>query len=63
MADNEQTTLSDEPLVEMESDETWHAKIVRLCHSEGLPNLGLGYSLKIFGGQTDGPASTPQGFV
>jgi hypothetical protein len=47
--DDEQTRLSDEPPVEAEpgDGETYHAKIVRLCHSEGLPKIAAGYSLKI----------------
>ncbi|MCY4731147.1 hypothetical protein KY092_11335 [Natronomonas gomsonensis] len=47
MTDDKQTTLSEEQPPEPASDETYHAKIVRLCHSEGLPKLALGYSLKV----------------
>ena len=42
-----QTTLSGEEVEEPEEGETFHAKIVRWCHSQGLPYIALGYSLKI----------------
>ena len=42
-----QSTLSGEEVEDPEEGETYHAKIVRLCHSEGLPYLVLGYSAKI----------------
>lgn len=47
MVEEKQTTLSDDPPPEPQADETYHAKIVRLCHSEGLPKLAMGYSMKI----------------
>lgn len=47
MAKDKQTTLSDDPPVEPKRNNTVHSKIVRLCHSEGITKIALGYSLKI----------------
>jgi hypothetical protein len=44
MTDDKHETLSGEKPPEPEYDKTYHAQIVRSCHSEGLPKLALGYS-------------------